>query len=86
MASAFASPRSPKFSHYICILGGGIERWTDPRFRSCYADILSGNWRKHDPYDFSGRLDARLSLYNHPDEVSKSLGRKNVHSRADPPP
>ncbi|KAL0945418.1 hypothetical protein HGRIS_000910 [Hohenbuehelia grisea] len=48
--------------------GGAIERWEDVTFRTCFADILSGNWRAHDPYDLKGRLDARSSLYNRPNQ------------------
>ncbi|THH00343.1 hypothetical protein EW026_g2172 [Hermanssonia centrifuga] len=44
--------------------GGAIERWEDENFRSCFADILSGNWRQHDPYDLKGRINARSSLYD----------------------
>ncbi|KAH9948716.1 DUF1479-domain-containing protein [Amylocystis lapponica] len=43
--------------------GGGIERWEDPTFRKCFADILSGNWRQHDPYDLENRINARSSMY-----------------------
>ncbi|KAJ3569522.1 hypothetical protein NP233_g4989 [Leucocoprinus birnbaumii] len=50
--------------------GGTIERWQDPTFRKCFDDILSGNWRQHDPYDLAGRLDARASLYDRPGQAS----------------
>ncbi|GBE88545.1 DUF1479-domain-containing protein [Sparassis latifolia] len=43
--------------------GGGIERWEDPTFRHCFEDILSGNWRQHDPYDLEDRINARSSMY-----------------------
>jgi hypothetical protein len=49
--------------------GGSIERWEDESFRKCFADILSGNWRAHDPYELEGRLDARTSLYGRPGQV-----------------
>jgi hypothetical protein len=49
--------------------GGAIERWEDESFRKCYADILSGNWPAHDPYELEGRLDARSSLYGRPGQV-----------------
>ncbi|KAF8896652.1 DUF1479-domain-containing protein [Infundibulicybe gibba] len=49
--------------------GGAIERWEDKDFRRCFAEILSGNWRQHDPYELGGRLDARSSLYG-PDDFS----------------
>ncbi|TFY82741.1 hypothetical protein EWM64_g1272 [Hericium alpestre] len=50
--------------------GGSIERWEDETFRTCFADILSGNWRKHDPYDLEGRVNARSSLYKRPNQAS----------------
>ena len=43
--------------------GGAIERWEDPTFRKCFEDILTGNWRDHDPYDLENRINARSSLY-----------------------
>lgn len=52
-----------------CTQGGAIERWEDESFRKCYADILSGNWPAHDPYELEGRLDARSSLYGRPGQV-----------------
>ncbi|KAJ3901338.1 hypothetical protein F5879DRAFT_807506 [Lentinula edodes] len=50
--------------------GGSIERWQDSAFRSCFNDILSGNWRKHDPYALNGRLEARSSLYHRANQAS----------------
>ncbi|KAH7928102.1 DUF1479-domain-containing protein [Leucogyrophana mollusca] len=50
--------------------GGAIERWEDDNFRRCYADILTGNWRKHDPYELEGRLNARSSLYGRPGQAT----------------
>ncbi|KAG6831567.1 hypothetical protein H0H93_013730 [Arthromyces matolae] len=52
--------------------GGTIERWEDPAFRQCFSDILSGNWRSHDPYELKGRLDASTSRYNRPNQVNMS--------------
>ncbi|KAF9266404.1 DUF1479-domain-containing protein [Marasmius fiardii PR-910] len=49
--------------------GGTIERWEDPVFRTCFSDILSGNWRAHNPYDLSGRLNARNSIYERPNQA-----------------
>ncbi|KZT07579.1 DUF1479-domain-containing protein [Laetiporus sulphureus 93-53] len=43
--------------------GGGIERWEDPTFRNCFAELLSGDWRSHDPYDLENRINARTSMY-----------------------
>ncbi|KAJ7895767.1 hypothetical protein B0H13DRAFT_1885471 [Mycena leptocephala] len=41
-------------------------RWEDENFRACFADILSGEWSKHDPYALEPRLDAQTSLYGRP--------------------
>ncbi|KDQ59257.1 hypothetical protein JAAARDRAFT_128012 [Jaapia argillacea MUCL 33604] len=46
--------------------GGSIERWQDETFRTCFADILAGDFQKHDPYDLEGRVNARSSLYGRP--------------------
>ncbi|KAJ7018529.1 hypothetical protein C8F04DRAFT_1207065 [Mycena alexandri] len=46
--------------------GGAIERWEDENFPACFADILSGEWSKHDPYALEPRLDAQTSLYGRP--------------------
>lgn len=50
--------------------GGTIERWEEPNFRKCFADIFEGKWRSHDPYDLAGRLNARSSLYGRPGQSS----------------
>ncbi|KAG2132943.1 hypothetical protein DEU56DRAFT_902220 [Suillus clintonianus] len=50
--------------------GGSIERWEDDNFRRYFADILSGNWRQHDPYELEGRLDARASLHGRPGQTT----------------
>lgn len=50
--------------------GGNIERWEDEQFRTCFQDILSGDWRKHNPYDLTGRLRARTSLYRRPNQAT----------------
>ncbi|KAG6877918.1 hypothetical protein C0992_009000 [Termitomyces sp. T32_za158] len=49
---------------------GTIERWEDPAFRECFSDILSGNWRSHDPYELKGRLNASTSRYDRPSQAS----------------
>ncbi|KAF8135193.1 hypothetical protein EV363DRAFT_1322754 [Boletus edulis] len=49
---------------------GAIERWEDESFRRCYEDILTGNWRQHDPYELENRLNARISLYGRPGQAS----------------
>ncbi|KAK0242477.1 hypothetical protein EDD85DRAFT_811490 [Armillaria nabsnona] len=50
--------------------GGTIERWEDPTLRSCFADILSGQWRKHDPFLLAGRVGAQTSLRHRPEQCS----------------
>ncbi|KAI0749829.1 DUF1479-domain-containing protein [Daedaleopsis nitida] len=50
--------------------GGSIERWEDSCFRNCFADILNGNWRAHDPYDLQNRIHARTSLYKRPNQAT----------------
>ncbi|KAI0045073.1 DUF1479-domain-containing protein [Auriscalpium vulgare] len=50
--------------------GGAIERWEDETFRQCFADILSGDWRKHDAYDLEDRINARSSLYGRPGQAT----------------
>ncbi|EKM54672.1 uncharacterized protein PHACADRAFT_258661 [Phanerochaete carnosa HHB-10118-sp] len=63
-------PGNKWYNHPPHIDGGGIERWEDDAFRSCFADILNGNWRQHDPYDLEGRINARNSLYGRPNQSS----------------
>ena len=48
--------------------GGGVERWEDPGYRSCYVHIFEGgdSWKKHDPYDVTPRLIANQDLYDSP--------------------
>lgn len=60
-----------------CVLGphidgGGIERWEDRGFRSCFSKILSmddssgklaESWKDHDPFDAAPRLSAKQDLY-----------------------
>lgn len=48
--------------------GGSIERWEDSGFRKVWRKILEGgsNWKDHDPFDVSPRLDANQDLYNAP--------------------
>ncbi|TRM65073.1 hypothetical protein BD626DRAFT_240198 [Schizophyllum amplum] len=50
--------------------GGAIERWQDEKFRACFMDVLSGEWRKHDPYDLTSRLHAKTSMYGRPNQCS----------------
>ena len=53
--------------------GGSTERWEDKTFRKCFQDILSGDWRRYDPYGLDGRLDARTSVYGKANRVSAWL-------------
>lgn len=57
----------------VTFAGGAIERWEDKVFRTCFADILSGNWRQHDPYDLDGRINAKSSMYGRANQVSPSI-------------
>ncbi|PFH48468.1 hypothetical protein AMATHDRAFT_65378 [Amanita thiersii Skay4041] len=57
-------------AHPPHIDGGSTERWEDPVFRQCFADILSGEWKRHDPYELEGRLNARSSLYGRPNQAT----------------
>lgn len=43
--------------------GGGVERWEDPEYSSCYQPIFDGEWEKYDPYDATHRAKAQMSLY-----------------------
>ncbi|CAF1452616.1 unnamed protein product [Adineta steineri] len=44
--------------------GGGIERWEDPEYRSCYSSIFQGRWEENDFFDATHRVRAQMSLYN----------------------
>ncbi len=44
--------------------GGGIERWEDPEYRSCYTSIFQGHWEENDFFDATHRVRAQMSLYN----------------------
>ncbi|KAJ7866393.1 hypothetical protein B0H14DRAFT_2347464 [Mycena olivaceomarginata] len=68
-------PGSPWHRHPPHIDGGGIERWEDEKFRACFADIISGQWTKHDPYALEPRLEARTSLYRKPNYSTSSVFR-----------
>jgi hypothetical protein len=50
--------------------GGSIERWQADSLRDCFSDILSGNWRAHDPYALKPRVQGRSSLYGRPNQSS----------------
>ncbi|UJR08036.1 hypothetical protein I4U23_012313 [Adineta vaga] len=44
--------------------GGGIERWEDAEYRSCYSSIFQGSWEENDLFDATHRVRAHMSLYN----------------------
>ncbi|OBZ69678.1 Uncharacterized protein YbiU [Grifola frondosa] len=58
--------------------GGSVERWEDPGFRACFARILEGNWRAHDPFDASPRIHACQDLYNTPNHAGTGEGTLRV--------
>ncbi|KAJ7710084.1 hypothetical protein B0H14DRAFT_3641410 [Mycena olivaceomarginata] len=47
----------------------------DEKFRTCFADIVSGQWTKHDPYALETRLEALTSLYRKPNYSTSSVFR-----------
>ncbi|KIO21397.1 hypothetical protein M407DRAFT_80394 [Tulasnella calospora MUT 4182] len=63
-------PGDGKFALGPHIDGGSLERWEDGRYRNCYREILSGNWREHDPYDVGRRLGVNSDMYNGPNQCS----------------
>lgn len=52
--------------------GGGVERWEDPGYRSCYARVFEGgdSWKHFDPYDVTPRLIANQDLYDSPNQCT----------------
>ncbi|OMJ20856.1 hypothetical protein AYI69_g6058 [Smittium culicis] len=46
--------------------GGSVERWEDDNYRKCFSEILAGEWEKHDSYNVTHRLDAKMQLYDAP--------------------
>ncbi|KAL5511381.1 hypothetical protein ACEPAH_4597 [Sanghuangporus vaninii] len=57
-------------AHPPHIDGATIERWEDMSLRDTFGDILRGEWRKHDPYNLAGRLQANSSMYGRPEQAS----------------
>jgi hypothetical protein len=39
--------------------GGSVERWLDDNFRNVYRHVFSGDWRQYNPFDPTGRPEAR---------------------------
>jgi hypothetical protein len=50
--------------------GGAIERWRDPRFRSCFESILNGDWKGYDSYSLKGRIGSVTSTPGQPNQAS----------------
>ncbi|KAJ7861122.1 hypothetical protein B0H14DRAFT_3863581 [Mycena olivaceomarginata] len=69
-ASAFAI----RVPHGIAICRT-LMRWEDEKFRTCFADIVSGQWTKHDPYALEPHLEARTSLYRKPNYSTSNVFR-----------
>ncbi|KAG8904372.1 hypothetical protein FRC01_008753 [Tulasnella sp. 417] len=63
-------PGDAKFALGPHIDGGSLERWEDGRYRNCYREILSGNWREHDAFDVGRRLGVNSDMYNGPNQCS----------------
>ena len=42
---------------------GGIERWEDDEYRSCYQAIFEGRWDEYDAWDATPRPNAKTDLY-----------------------
>jgi hypothetical protein len=57
-------PGDAQFALGPHIDGGGIERWEDPEYRSCYTSIFQGCWEENDFFDATHRVRAQMSLYN----------------------
>lgn len=59
-------PGDAKFTLGPHVDGGSVERWEDPGYREVWRRILGGGgvWRSHDPFDASGRVEAKLDLYH----------------------
>ena len=38
---------------------GTVERWIDPGYQKVYENIFAGDWRRHDPFDGTHRLQTR---------------------------
>ncbi|KAF8341047.1 hypothetical protein F5887DRAFT_888290 [Amanita rubescens] len=68
----FRQPGDNKFSLGPHVDGGSVEHWEDPEYRSCFHRILQGGseWRLHDSFDASPRINARHDLYTVPNKCS----------------
>src|SRR5580658_3308799 len=38
---------------------GTVERWIDPGYQKVYESVFAGDWRRHDPFDGTHRLQTR---------------------------
>ncbi|KAL7315823.1 hypothetical protein PS15m_004994 [Mucor circinelloides] len=59
-------PGDQSFALQEHVDSGSIERWQDPEYRKCYTDIFNGDWEKHDSFDATHRVEARMDYYNSP--------------------
>ncbi|EJT97180.1 DUF1479-domain-containing protein [Dacryopinax primogenitus] len=50
--------------------GAKIERWADDSLRSCFASVLKGDWRAHDPFVVDGRIRAESNMHKRPGQSS----------------
>ncbi|KAF8331466.1 DUF1479-domain-containing protein [Cantharellus anzutake] len=46
--------------------GGSVERWEDNTYRKCFSRILSPNWKSHDAFDATHRIEAKMDIYAGP--------------------
>lgn len=49
---------------------GGIERWEDAEYRSCYQAIFEGRWDEYDAWDATPRPNAKTDLYGNASSCS----------------
>lgn len=52
-----------------CSDGASTERWVDPEMRKAFQDILKGDWKNHDPFSMSGRLNGISNMHGRPNQV-----------------
>jgi len=57
-------------NHPPHIDGASTERWVDPEMRKAFQDILQGNWKKHDPFSMTGRLNGNSNMFGRPNQTS----------------
>ncbi|KZO97475.1 DUF1479-domain-containing protein [Calocera viscosa TUFC12733] len=57
-------------AHPPHIDGAKIERWADDSLRSCFASVLKGQWKEHDPFVVDGRIPAETNIHKKPGQAS----------------